>query len=122
MARITAPVEGFTGHVGGVEFTDGVAESGDPHHLNYFRRHGYGVDERVEEPAQHELDDEPTVDPVSEQPEDDEADDDEPVAVRPAVNAPKADWVAYAVVALGLDEAEADAESKQALIDRADQQ
>lgn len=42
--KITAPVEGFSGTVAGVEFADGVGETSDANALNYFRRHGYEVD------------------------------------------------------------------------------
>jgi hypothetical protein len=45
MAKITAPVEGFTGTSVGVAFTDGVGETEDPVKLAYFERHGYGVGE-----------------------------------------------------------------------------
>lgn len=44
MARITAPVEGYTGSSAGVPFVDGVATTSDPRAIAYFRRHGYGID------------------------------------------------------------------------------
>lgn len=45
MARVTAPVKGFTGKVVGVMFDSGVAETDDERQLAYFRRHGYTVEE-----------------------------------------------------------------------------
>ncbi|MBB1153993.1 hypothetical protein [Amycolatopsis dendrobii] len=142
MATIYAPEPEFTGRVGEVEFVAGVGHSDDAHHLNYFRRHGYDIDadeqaDDVEETTGESEKDEPEetgpAEPDESEPEesdeseeDDEPaedEDDEPVAVtRPPVAAPKADWVAYAVAALGLDEGEADAETKQELIDRANAQ
>lgn len=44
MARITAPVEGFSGKVVGVVFDKGKAETDDMSALAYFRRRGYTVD------------------------------------------------------------------------------
>lgn len=41
--KVQAPVDGFTGVVAGVNFTDGFGETDNPNALNYFRRHGYGV-------------------------------------------------------------------------------
>ncbi|MFD8611075.1 hypothetical protein [Streptomyces sp. NPDC059631] len=79
MAVITAPVEGFTGPgVGGLVFQDGRAETDHPAVISYARRHGYGVE-----------DDEPPHAPPS--------GTNGPDAVeRPARNASKAEWVAYA--------------------------
>lgn len=53
MAAVTAPVEGFTGTVAGVEFKDGKGETSDDNALAYFRRHGYDVaeEETVDVPA-----------------------------------------------------------------------
>lgn len=45
MATIRTPVPGYTGEVVGVEFVDGVGESGEPSQLAYFRRHGYTVED-----------------------------------------------------------------------------
>lgn len=45
MARVTAPVKGFTGKIVGAMFDDGVAETDDERQLAYFRRHGYAVEE-----------------------------------------------------------------------------
>lgn len=45
MAKITAPVKGFTGKVVGVMFDGGVATVEDERQLAYFRRHGYTVEE-----------------------------------------------------------------------------
>lgn len=44
MARVTTPVEGFTGVVVGVTFSEGVGETSDTNALAYFARHGYTVD------------------------------------------------------------------------------
>lgn len=44
MATVTAPVEGFTGNVIGVDFVDGVGETDDQNKLNYFTRQGYRVE------------------------------------------------------------------------------
>ncbi|HKY58301.1 MAG TPA: hypothetical protein VJL80_09710 [Aeromicrobium sp.] len=41
--RVTAPVEGFTGSVAGVDFVDGVAETDSPAAIAYFRRKGYAL-------------------------------------------------------------------------------
>ncbi len=41
--KVTTPVEGFTGTVAGVQFTDGKGETDSESALAYFRRHGYGV-------------------------------------------------------------------------------
>lgn len=43
MPRVKTPVEGFSGVVAGVAFTDGVGETDNPTALSYFRRHGYGI-------------------------------------------------------------------------------
>ncbi|MEV4966659.1 hypothetical protein AB0886_05245 [Streptomyces sp. NPDC024062] len=46
MARITAPVEGFTGAgPGGVHFTNGQAETDNAAVIAYAHRHGYEVEE-----------------------------------------------------------------------------
>ncbi|WP_437582726.1 hypothetical protein ACSAGD_10695 [Paramicrobacterium sp. CJ85] len=46
MHKVTAPVKGFTGTVVGVNFADGVGETGDAAQLAYFRRQGYTVEEK----------------------------------------------------------------------------
>jgi len=43
MAKITAPSKGFNGEVGGVQFTDGVAETDNQAVLSYCRAAGYTV-------------------------------------------------------------------------------
>ena len=73
----------------------------------------------AEQPAEP---DQTEPEPEQSEPDDTEPAQDAPLVARPPVNAPKSDWVAYAVAALGLDEDDADAESKQALIDRANAQ
>lgn len=69
MAKIKTPVEGFSGVVVGVSFHKGEAESKDPAAIQYFERHGYGVEHDPETPA-----------PLT----------------QPAKSASKADWAAYA--------------------------
>lgn len=44
MSRVKTPVEGFSGVVAGVEFTDGAGETDNANALSYFRRHGYTVE------------------------------------------------------------------------------
>lgn len=44
MAKITTPVEGYTGVVVGVSFADGQGETEDAAALAYFARHGYTVE------------------------------------------------------------------------------
>lgn len=44
MAKITAPSKGFNGEVGGVQFTDGVAETDNQAVISYCRGAGYTVD------------------------------------------------------------------------------
>jgi hypothetical protein len=58
MAKVTAPVEGYTGTgPGGVEFKDGVAETDDKGLLGYFSRKGYGIDGKAAEPGDPYRDD-----------------------------------------------------------------
>lgn len=42
--KVVAPVSDFSGVVAGVVFKDGVGSTDSPTALNYFHRHGYGVD------------------------------------------------------------------------------
>jgi hypothetical protein len=65
-------------------------------------------------PAQEPVQ-EPAVDEVVPQAEEGEKDAQEPVQSRPAVNAPKADWVEYAV-SQGWSREDAEAATKDALI------
>lgn len=44
MARIKAPVEGYNGRIGDVEFRDGVAETDNLSVISYCRNAGYEVD------------------------------------------------------------------------------
>lgn len=44
MAIIKSPVEGYSGVVVGVQFTDGVAETDREAALSYFRRQGYTIE------------------------------------------------------------------------------
>lgn len=63
LAKITTPVKNFTGHVAGVAFADGVGHTDVAHIVDWFRRHGYGVDaqsvdtEEVKKAAAGELED-----------------------------------------------------------------
>jgi hypothetical protein len=50
-SKVTAPVEGFTGTVVGVEFVDGHGETENPAALQYFARHGYTVETARKAPA-----------------------------------------------------------------------
>ena len=43
MVAVRTPVEGFTGNVVGVQFTDGVGEADEDSQLAYFARQGYTV-------------------------------------------------------------------------------
>lgn len=49
--KITAPVEGFAGDVVGVQFKDGTAhvKASETGKVQYFQRHGYGVEETPSE-------------------------------------------------------------------------
>lgn len=51
MAKITAPVEGYSGTVVGVHFADGQGETKDEGLISYFRRHGYTVAEKAAAPS-----------------------------------------------------------------------
>ena len=50
--KVTCPVAGYTGHVAGIEFKDGVAtvDSSDLDALAYFRRHGYTIGDQAPKP------------------------------------------------------------------------
>lgn len=53
MTKIHAPNPRYNGSVGGVSFEKGVAEATEKEHpaaFAYFRRHGFGIGEPVEEP------------------------------------------------------------------------
>lgn len=51
MATIKTPVEGFSGQVVGVTFTDGVGETDNPAALAYFARQGYAISGAAKAPA-----------------------------------------------------------------------
>jgi len=97
--RITAPVPHVVSTVAGVAFADSVGETDNPAAVLYFRRHGYGVEEIVPEPAPEPA----VVEPV-----------DPPETKRPAKSASKTDWVTY-WVAQGGDQAVAEAMTKDQL-------
>ncbi|GAA1029756.1 MULTISPECIES: hypothetical protein [Amycolatopsis] len=40
---IETPVDGYTGHVAGVDFLEGRGETSDENAVAYFQRHGYTV-------------------------------------------------------------------------------
>ncbi|MFB7899979.1 hypothetical protein ACFC1B_27055 [Streptomyces xiamenensis] len=70
MYEIKTPVEGFTGRVAGVDFTDGRATTAAPAALSYFTRRGYTVTP-VEAPP-------PEPDPSPDPPGDDQDSDGPP--------------------------------------------
>lgn len=51
---ITSPVPGYNGRSAGVQFADGKAVIEDNRHaaLEYFSRHGYGIDKPIELPGE----------------------------------------------------------------------
>lgn len=61
MAKITAPVPGFSGEIGGVRFAGGSAETENVAVLAYCRLAGYDVEAPAEDPAAE--------DPAGEEPE-----------------------------------------------------
>lgn len=58
--KVYAPNRQYTGMSASVSFCNGVGETSNPHLLNWFRSHGYEVEELPEEPE---------ADPVKESPE-----------------------------------------------------
>jgi hypothetical protein len=51
MAKVYAPNKQYTGVSAGVTFINGIGETSDPHLLEWFREHGYTVeDEPLVEP------------------------------------------------------------------------
>lgn len=120
MMRITTPVEGFTGTVVDVVFTDGVGETTDPGALAYFRRHGYKVEaaeksskgkkepkskDSTPQGEETETHDGQNPNPDSSEGTDDQ-DDDATVTV-PGGNAAKQAWYDYAL-ATGVSEDDLD--------------
>lgn len=51
MATVTAPVADFAGEVVGVRFDKGRASTDDRRALDYFRRHGYMIDDETPDPT-----------------------------------------------------------------------
>ncbi|GAA1642576.1 hypothetical protein GCM10009700_31750 [Brevibacterium sanguinis] len=51
MKRVTTPVQGYTGTVAGVVFSDGQGRTDDPAALAYFERHGYRVTDEEPDPT-----------------------------------------------------------------------
>lgn len=99
---VTTPVPGFTGDVGTVRFTDGVAlidDETDAAALNYCRSAGYTV----------EASDEP-------EPEPDKAQVDK--AEQPKKSASTEAWRTWAVEHGGMEADEADALSRDQLVER----
>ena len=45
MAKVRTVVEGYTGVRASVAFVNGVGETDDPHLLDWFREHGYQVED-----------------------------------------------------------------------------
>lgn len=63
--KIYSPVKDYTGVSASVPFCNGVGETDDPHLLEWFKNHGYQVEEPTEEQAK-ELAEEPTEEPAEE--------------------------------------------------------
>jgi hypothetical protein len=115
---ITTPVAGFTGISAGVNFTNGQAVVDDQEHeaaLRYFRAQGYSVVEGAPEGSPDQVAElqARVAELEAELEQLRPAVDDGP----PAKSAPKPVWVAYAVEH-GVDPAEADASTKDQLIER----
>ena len=49
MAKIYAPNKQYTGVSASVTFVNGVGETSDPHLIQWFREHGYTVEEEEKE-------------------------------------------------------------------------
>ena len=47
--KIYSPVKDYTGVSASVPFCNGVGETDDPHLLEWFKDHGYQVEEQTEE-------------------------------------------------------------------------
>lgn len=107
--RITAPVERYEGEIADVRFIGSVAETDNTNVVEYCRRHGYKV-ELVGGEA------EPSIDGDGDGPGDGDGSGDSGGVTRPKDNAPKPDWVAYAV-SKGADEAEATKATQKQLIE-----
>jgi hypothetical protein len=103
--RVSTPVPGFSGESAGVVFAQGVAEVGEDQaaQLAYFRGAGYHVEDiEAETPAPDGRESAPKrVLPGD----------------APNRSASKADWLAYAV-AKGVDAAEAEAATRDQLVER----
>lgn len=99
MPRIAAPDPNFSGQIGDVQFTGGVAETDDPGVLAYCARRGYTIGEPEQAPA--------------------ETGEQESTVERPAKSARKAEWVDYAI-ARGYSRADAESltlDDLQSLLD-----
>lgn len=82
MVTVKTPVTGWSGTFNGDTFVDGVCDSPSEANLGYYRRHGYTIEEAPSDVVPDSLDDAaPGIDAPLE---------------RPADNAKKATWVAYA--------------------------
>lgn len=100
--RITTPVEGFTGTVGGLDFSKGAYEGDVPAGpLGYFEQAGYGVEEIDADPVEADK----PVDPPE-----------PPVVAPPAKSAKKEDWVKFAVEHRQADPVEADKLTRDELV------
>lgn len=75
MATVKTPVSGWSGTFNGDTFVDGVCDSPSTSNLGYYRRHGYTIQDSADADA---------------------APGDDAPLERPADNAKKATWVAYA--------------------------
>lgn len=52
--KVYAPNESYTGISASVAFCNGVGETDDPHLLEWFKSHGYGIEELPKEEAEQE--------------------------------------------------------------------
>ena len=52
--KIYSPVKDYTGVSASVPFCNGVGETDDPHLLEWFKDHGYQVEEQTEEQVEEQ--------------------------------------------------------------------
>ena len=66
MARIYAPNKEYDGVSASIEFSKGIGECSDPYLLDWFRKHGYTVEDEKADPVPEKPDEtkpEPEVEP-----------------------------------------------------------
>jgi hypothetical protein len=103
LVKVSTPVPDYSGSVGGVHFANGQALVDDEAHaaeVGYFRRSGYTVEDAAE--AAPAVEDDP----------------EEPPAPKPAKNATTEAWRGWAVEHGGMPVEEADALSRDQLVER----